>query len=109
MPNHALHPARRWPALCALALTAAVASAPALAQRTEPPTAAQPPAQDTRDTPRPKPLAFRDLDINADGKVSKDEAALDAQLTREFAQVDRDGDGQLSETEYAAGHDRDHY
>lgn len=106
MPNHVHHCARRW---YALALAACVISAPALAQRTEPPTAAQPPAQDHGDAPRPKPLAFRDLDINADGKVSKDEATVDAQLTRDFAQVDRDGDGQLSEAEYAAGNDRDHY
>ena len=107
MPNQAPHRARRGNAVCALVLASFV-TAPSMAQRTEPPTAAQPPPQGT-DAPRPKAMAFRDLDVNADGKVSKDEAAIDAQLTREFAQVDRDGDGQLSETEYAAGHDRDHY
>ncbi|HEY5803397.1 MAG TPA: hypothetical protein VIT90_06895 [Lysobacter sp.] len=42
------------------------------------------------------------MDVNADGKVSKDEAAVDARLTSQFAKADRDGDGQLSETEYAA-------
>ena len=52
----------------------------------------------------PKPMTFADLDVNADGKVSKDEAAADARLTSHFAQVDRDGDGQLSQTEFAAGH-----
>ena len=109
MPNRVLHPACRWRALFALALIVGIANTPTLAQRTEPPTAAQPPPQDRSDATRPRALAFRDLDINADDKVSKDEAAVDAQLTRDFAQVDRDGDGQLSETEFAAGHDRDHY
>lgn len=107
MPNQAPHSSRGWTTVCVLALAGSLAT-PSMAQRTEPPTAAQPPPPST-DAPRPKAMAFRDLDVNADGKVSKDEAAVDAQLTREFAQIDRDGDGQLSDTEYAAGHDRDHY
>jgi len=76
---------------------------PALAQRTEQPTPPTPPTGTTTDT-TPRTLSFSDLDVNADGKVSKDEAAADARLTSHFAQVDRDGDGQVSETEYATGH-----
>lgn len=88
-----------------LALAAVLVPAAALAQRTEPPTTTPPPTSGTTDT-TPRSLSFRDLDVNADGKVSKDEAAADAKLTSHFAQVDGDGDGQVSETEFAAGHDR---
>ena len=91
--------------LVSIALAAAFAL-PAIAQRTEQPTPPSPPTGSTTDT-TPRSLSFGDLDVNADGKVSKDEAAADARLTSHFAQVDRDGDGQISETEYAAGHQRD--
>lgn len=87
------------------ALAVALVMSPAFAQRTEPPTPTTPPTGNTTDT-TPRTLSFADLDVNADGKVSKDEAAADARLTSHFAQVDRDGDGQVSETEFAAGHQR---
>jgi len=90
----------------AMALAAAFAL-PAIAQRTEHPTPTTPPpptGSPTETTPRT--LGFAELDVNADGKVSKDEAAADARLTSHFAQVDRDGDGQISDAEYAAGHQR---
>lgn len=86
-----------------LALAGAMAAPAALAQRTEPP--ATPPPTSAPDT-TPKLMSFSDMDVNADGKVSKDEAAVDARLTSQFAKVDRDGDGQLSQTELAASQDR---
>lgn len=92
-------PIRKLPSMMALVLVAALVAPAALAQRTEPPTT--PPPDRTMDT-APKMMSFRDMDVNADGKVSKDEAAVDAKLTSQFAKTDRDGDGQLSETEYAA-------
>ncbi|MDI9240630.1 EF-hand domain-containing protein [Lysobacter sp. LF1] len=94
---------RNTPSIVMLALFGIAVSASAFAQRTEPPTMAAPPETRTTDT-TPKPMTFADLDVNADGKVSKDEAMADAKLTSHFAQVDRDGDGQLSQTEFAAGH-----
>jgi hypothetical protein len=90
---------RIHPSLFLLALGTVLIAPVALAQRTEPP--ASPPPSTTPDM-TPKTMSFGDMDVNADGKVSKDEAALDARLTSQFAKVDRDGDGQLSETEYAA-------
>lgn len=93
-------PIRKLPSMMALVLVAALVAPAALAQRTEPPTTTPPPDR-TMDT-APKMMSFRDMDVNADGKVSKDEAAVDAKLTSQFAKADRDGDGQLSETEYAA-------
>lgn len=85
---------------------ALVFASPALAQRTERPTPTTPPPTGSTTDTTPRTLSFSDLDVNADGKVSKDEAAADARLTGHFAQVDRDGDGQVSEAEYAAGHQR---
>ena len=93
-------PSKKFPSMTSLVLFAALAAPPALAQRTEPPTTPPPPDR-TMDT-TPKTMSFSDMDVNADGKVSKDEAAADARLTSQFAKADRDGDGQLSETEYAA-------
>lgn len=90
------HPSMLASSLLMLALAAPAA----LAQRTEPPPSS-PPSSSTPDH-TPKRLSFGDMDVNADGKVSKDEAAVDARLTSQFAKADRDGDGQLSETEYAA-------
>lgn len=87
------------------ALAVVLTATPAFAQRTEPPTPTPPPTGSTTDT-TPRTLMFADLDVNADGKVSKDEAAADARLTSHFAQVDRDGDGQLSQAEFAAGHEQ---
>lgn len=95
----------RHPMPMHLVLVAALAAPVAVAQTTEPPPGAAPPAGQARDT-TPKSMSFTDLDANADGKVSRDEAAVDANLTRHFAKADRDGDGQLSQSEYAASHDR---
>ncbi|MDR0183089.1 hypothetical protein [Lysobacter arvi] len=97
------------PIVTRIALTIAMAVAitsPALAQRTERPTPTTPPPTGGTTDTTPRTLSFADLDVNADGKVSKDEAAADARLTSHFAQVDLDADGQVSETEYAAGHQR---
>ena len=92
------------PSILMLALASVMTAPAALAQRTEPPTAPPPPTSTT--DMAPKAMSFRDVDVNADGKVSKDEAAVDAKLTSQFAKADRDGDGQLSETEYAASQAR---
>ncbi len=96
---------RQAPSILMSALAVVLTATPAFAQRTEPPTAPTPPTGTTTDT-TPRTLSFTDLDVNADGKVSKDEAAADARLTSHFAQVDRDGDGQVSQTEFAAGHEQ---
>ena len=48
-------------------------------------------------TPRP----FEELDQNADGAISKDEAAVDPPLAQVFGTLDKDADGRLSPEEYA--------
>ncbi|HEX7054651.1 MAG TPA: hypothetical protein VF211_12060 [Burkholderiales bacterium] len=43
---------------------------------------------------------FNKLDKNADGKLSRSEAAGNPTLAKRFKDADRDGDGNLSRTEY---------
>ena len=53
----------------------------------------------TTGTPAPKP--FEELDTNADGAISKDEAAADPALVQLFGTLDKDADGRLTAEEYA--------
>ncbi|KRA46425.1 hypothetical protein [Pseudoxanthomonas sp. Root630] len=46
----------------------------------------------------PKP--FEELDANADGAISKDEAAVDPPLAQAFGTLDTDADGRLTPEEY---------
>ena len=48
------------------------------------------------------PLAFEAIDQNADGFISAAEVTLRKDLEQQFKEVDKDGDGQLSLTEYQA-------
>ena len=63
-------------------------------ERVEPASAATPPTS----APRP----FEELDTNADGAISKEEAAVDPPLAQAFATLDKDADGRLTPEEYAA-------
>lgn len=45
---------------------------------------------------------FKDLDKNADGKLSATEVGSQKELTADFRTADANGDGMLSETEYDA-------
>lgn len=56
------------------------------------------PAPPTAPAPRP----FQELDQNADGAISKDEAAVDPPLAQVFGTLDKDADGRLTPEEYAA-------
>ena len=53
----------------------------------------------TKPTTAPRP--FDDLDQNADGVISKDEAAVDPPLAQVFGTLDKDADGRLTPEEYA--------
>ena len=46
--------------------------------------------------------SFGSLDKNKDGTISKSEAQDDQSLSDQFKNVDRDGDGKLSENEFQA-------
>ena len=45
---------------------------------------------------------FKDLDANADGKLSSAEVKSQTMLSRDFSTIDSDGDGYVTETEYAS-------
>ena len=99
--------------LIALAIAAALAAPAALAQT---PTEKQPavssegaskapaPQRDAARNPTDRTAdtgagTFRSLDANKDGFVSRDEAKNSSELSRQFNQLDKDGDGRLSPQE----------
>lgn len=55
----------------------------------------------TAPKPTPSPRPFEALDQNADGGISKDEAAVDPPLAQVFGTLDKDADGRLTPEEYA--------
>jgi len=44
---------------------------------------------------------FETLDVNDDGAISQSEASVDATLMGQFKELDTDGNGELSEEEFA--------
>lgn len=46
--------------------------------------------------------SFASLDLNSDHRISRSEAGFDRELSQTFAEIDTDGDGFVSTTEYAA-------
>lgn len=79
-----------------LAASALLPLAGAFAQS---PTAAQtdPPAQ-----PQQQGATFESLDVNSDGKISKTEAAVNANVTAQFASYDKDGNGFIEKAEVSS-------
>ena len=49
-----------------------------------------------------RPVAFDELDADADGKVSRDEAKASEPLDQQFSQVDQNNDGQIDQAEFSA-------
>lgn len=62
---------------------------------------AQSSAGDPATTGTPAPRPFEELDANADGAITKDEAAADPALVQVFGTLDKDADGRLTPDEYA--------
>ncbi len=104
------------PAVLALLVLGGLAAPPAAPAQSVPadeaPQRTEPPVNDTRDPRMPPPgdsigpATFTELDSDGDGRISRDEAALDARLAQSFSTHDKDGDGSLSLAEYQAGHGR---
>ena len=56
----------------------------------------------TQTQPGAQSVDYSKLDMNGDGKISKDEAATDPTLSYNFGKLDKDRDGSLSATELSA-------
>ena len=80
-------------ALIKVAALAAVLSIPVVFAEDYPSTSGQPGAQSGD---------YSKLDLDGDGKISKDEAATDPTLSYNFSKLDKDRDGALSSTELSA-------
>jgi hypothetical protein len=104
------NPMKSNPAIPLLVLSTCLAAPFASAQTTYPEPQQepqqQPAPQKADDTMKPA-KSFAELDLNADGKISKQEAAADPSLNKMFARHDTNHDGSLSEAEYSAGHMKD--
>ena len=53
-----------------------------------------------------KPVIFDDIDTDANGCISKDEAAVRQDLIDNYANIDTDKDGKLCVDEYSAYHNK---
>jgi Ca2+-binding EF-hand superfamily protein len=54
--------------------------------------------------PTPAEATFKRVDANADGKISKEEAAAMPGLSAKFVELDRDKDGALSLAEFSVAY-----
>ena len=75
---------------------ALVPLAGAFAQSPPPDPAAQP------SQPQQQGTTFESLDANSDGKISKDEAAVNPNVTAQFSKYDKDGNGFIEREEVTA-------
>lgn len=91
---------RRRPglAIATVALIACMPLAYAQTQAQDAAERAEAPASTAKPTTAPRP--FEELDQNADGAISKDEAAVDPPLAQVFGTLDKDADGRLTPEEY---------
>lgn len=100
----------RKPLAGLIALGAALAIPMAFAQEAQDPTATQDPyttAQEATPTPQTtedasQPLTWADVDADGNGNLSREEAASVQSLAQSFDEADADSDGQLTPDEYKA-------
>jgi hypothetical protein len=71
-----------------LPLTAAIAQTPPA-----------PPAETPQQEQPRQGATFESLDINSDGRISKDEAAANKAVTEQFSLYDKNGDGFIEKSE----------
>ncbi|WP_111267962.1 EF-hand domain-containing protein [Marilutibacter maris] len=104
-------PGRRRPLAAMLTCVSIVLASAAFAAGPRPgpqeaPPRNPPPVSAPEPERAPGPDAFTALDRNADGLLSREEAAADAALVLRFDQADRDDDGLLTAEEFAAMDDQ---
>ena len=71
----------------------------AFAQSPTPPT--EEPAQPAQQ-PAQQGATFESLDTNSDGRISKEEAAVNSSVTEQFSRYDKDGNGFIERAEVSA-------
>ena len=64
--------------------------------------AQSPPAQTDPAEPAQKGATFESLDTNSDGRISKTEASVNANVTAQFASYDKNGNGYFERDEVGA-------
>jgi len=79
--------------LIAGAVAAVLPFAGAIAQSPPPDQGAQP------SPPAQQGATFESLDTNSDGKISKEEAAANANVSQQFSKYDQNGDGFIERSE----------
>lgn len=53
-----------------------------------------------------EPVIFEDIDTDHNGAISRDEAKVRMDLTSNFGEIDKNGNGSLSVDEYTAYHNK---
>jgi hypothetical protein len=61
-----------------------------------------PPAAPAAEPPQQQGATFESLDANSDGRISKDEAAVNASVTEQFSRYDKNGNGFIEREEVSA-------
>jgi len=86
--------------LVVAALGALAPLAAAVAQTPDPAPDSTAVPQSQADTPSAKQgTSFEALDTNGDGRISKEEASVDENVTQQFARYDKNGDGYIDRAE----------
>ena len=88
--------------LIAGAVAALLPLAGAFAQ--SPPQPTDPSTQPAQESPQPQQqgATFESLDKNGDGKISKAEAASNANVSQQFSKYDQNGDGFIEKSEVSS-------
>jgi|KBSSwiStaDraftv2_1062776.scaffolds.fasta_scaffold08795_3 Ca2+-binding EF-hand superfamily protein len=89
-------------AVTALPVAGAFAQTPPPAQESTPAQQSTP-APDSQ--PAQKGASFESLDTNGDGRISKAEAAANADVSAQFSRYDQDGNGYIERAEVTTAND----
>ena len=63
---------------------------------------AAPPQPDPATQPAQQGATFESLDTNSDGRISKEEASVNASVSQQFSKYDKNGNGYIEKEEVSA-------